>query len=363
MFDDSSVLARAPSQTSLRTKEQQRQVLMLPDDIYDDIYSSPIEELHTALLQTEPNWDEAEKLLEAGANPCDQAQSGSTAFTALAYHAYTLNSWKGTGGLLPKLLDYLLIITPVGGLNVNIKDDTHEQTALHMVLQAVPFLHDEDIILQIVGLLIEAGADVNLRDKNNSFYNGRMPLALACESLRFECVEALISAGAEVNEVKSLSHYSLPLHYALIGGAKLRQYKADAESGNLNELIRWHCINKDMVLDGCTRKKHYYEAIVKLLLDLGSRLPGKSECIFLEGGVDVVMNAYFEDFEDRLPVDSKTAAYLLAFKDPVKWVKGIQFCVSHKDNRLSKLPIEIRNTILSYAVNLLERASENSPID
>jgi hypothetical protein len=60
----------------------------------------------------------------------------------------------------------------------------------------------------------------------------------------------------------------------------------------------------------------------------------------------------------RLPVDHKTAAYLLAWQKADKWNEGIQECVWQENNWLSKLPNEIKKTILSYAEKLLINATK-----
>lgn len=76
-----------------------------------------------------------------------------------------------------------------------------------------PIFHAiEDIHLEMLQLLIEAGADVNVRDKGNS--TPLMECNLACA----EVVRMLLEAGAEVNPVRDEENYT-PLLYAARSGS------------------------------------------------------------------------------------------------------------------------------------------------
>jgi len=78
-------------------------------------------------------------------------------------------------------------------VDLNAQDEFEGQTALHRAADGLKY--------KIVPILIEAGADVNIRD-----VFGRMPLCLATNNsygafIRANVVENLIKAGADVNNL------------------------------------------------------------------------------------------------------------------------------------------------------------------
>ena len=77
------------------------------------------------------------------------------------------------------------------GANVNAMTDQGQRTPLHTAL-----LSGGSKNLEMVKLLIEAGADVNA--------SNRPPLFDACREGNIEIVRALIDAGAQVNTANNL---------------------------------------------------------------------------------------------------------------------------------------------------------------
>ena len=69
--------------------------------------------------------------------------------------------------------------------------------------------------LEIVQQLIKAGADVNVKDKDNGDWT---PLHTASYEGHLEIVQELIKAGADVNVKEDNEHGSTPLHVASLKG-------------------------------------------------------------------------------------------------------------------------------------------------
>ncbi len=77
------------------------------------------------------------------------------------------------------------------GINVNTFVQPHQVTFLHKACE-----HGN---LEIVKLLIEAGADINIPSKDQNEYKGATPLMYAVSFLNADIVEYLVEHGADVN--------------------------------------------------------------------------------------------------------------------------------------------------------------------
>ena len=145
--------------------------------------------------------------IENGANVNSVTKELHGAITAIHSSATSLHGWKCIDTLAKTGADMNFISggkTPLmwaleegeeceksvealikAGADVNIVDEEHGLTILHMAVQ---------IGSGIYKMLLEAGADVNIRS-----FAGHTPLMDTIDDSKYSCAEALIKAGADVN--------------------------------------------------------------------------------------------------------------------------------------------------------------------
>lgn len=104
--------------------------------------------------------------------------------------------------MIPYLMKMLSLLIE-SGANINKKDTIKERTALHHAVE-IP----SDITLEPTKFLIQNGADINSRD-----INGDTPLFIAAAVNNKEAVKILIDAGADTN----IRNNANALYYEVIG--------------------------------------------------------------------------------------------------------------------------------------------------
>ena len=129
--------------------------------------------------------DVVKMLVEAGAGVCVTDNYGNTCLMCAAYHGYS------------ETVRYLVDVDDTASKIMNHKSDGH----LSALFCAVRQNHAD-----LVKVLIDAGADIETRDKDS-----RTPLVLSCEKGNLPIVKMLVEAGAEVRAIDKYGYACLVL--------------------------------------------------------------------------------------------------------------------------------------------------------
>lgn len=138
--------------------------------------------LDSALVAAAEQPEAARLLLQRGADPnAFDKNKGSTALTAAAF--------KGQSEVVKLLLEH--------GANADaaLRDGTR-RTPLYVVAGADA---DEDLAIEVAKLLLDKGADINVRAVDWNSTEGWTPLLAAIKNERWKLVHFLVERGADVN--------------------------------------------------------------------------------------------------------------------------------------------------------------------
>ena len=182
--------------------------------------------------------------------------------------------------ILHDKLDILEILLKSDGINLNLADDDGF-TALHTAI----FLNDKSYSIKCVHLLIEAGVDVNHRNKS-----GGTPLIAAVVNNNIECIKLLLDANADPKI--AMCELNTPFYIAVTHGyTEPARFLLENGVADANEIF---------VVDGeefpaiFVATEHEQTEIVRLLLEFkadpnapNNEFPVLFSAIF-KGQVDIV---------------------------------------------------------------------------
>jgi len=243
--------------------------------------------------------DVVQILLQQGADPNAVDAKGWNAILAVAFYC-DIDPEKEWSSILQQLIIAGCEIDPI---------DMHGRTALHVVLEHDP---PHDSALEVVRILIEAGAEVDARHGDN----GWTPLMGAVEVGNLDAARLLVKAGADVNianeEGDTAWNMALRWGYPEIA-ALLEQAGAVAPAGvetDLHQAVLWgkaeaveHLLEQG--IDANSRNKYHQSAlrvaieawgkaeIVRLLLDHGADVNAADE-------TDILLTAAVESYRPKV---------------------------------------------------------------